>query len=184
MQRFNLLTAACLLALPGAGLAAEGFSLTSPSFDDNALIDSRHAAKGGPRNCDGQNISPPLAWSNAPAGTQSFAIIVHDAVGAHGLGVTHWLGYGIPSDVASFDEGALNDAGGGSFVGGKNRIGTATWFGPCPDVGDVPHHYEFTLIATDLAPDALAPELDRAGLLSALDGHALGATSLVARYAR
>ena len=51
-------------------------------------------------------------------------------------------------------------------------------------MGDVPHHYVFTLIATDLAPDALEPGLDREGLLGALEGHALAATGFVVRYAR
>lgn len=173
---------ALFAVVPSMGLAGGGFSVTSPAFEDNDLLDSRYAAKGGPRKCDGENVSPPLAWSNIPEGTQSFAMIVHDAVGAHGLGVTHWVGYGIPADASGIPEGGINTDG--NYVGGINRIKKSTWFGPCPSVGDVPHHYEFTLIATDLAPDALAPGLTRTALLEALSGHALAATSTVARYAR
>ena len=108
---------------------------------------------------------------------------MHDQTGAHGMGVTHLVAYGIDGAATAMPEGGFaNDAAG--FTGGKNRIGKAGWFGPCPDVGDVPHHYVFTLIATDLAPDALEPGLDREGLLGALEGHALAATGFVVRYAR
>lgn len=182
-KKCALALATCLLTTAPV-LAAEGFSLSVPGMSDGDLIASAHAAKGGPRECDGDNISPPLAWSNAPEGTKSFAFLVHDQTGAHGMGVTHWVGYGIPGDVSELAEGALNDAESGAFVGGKNRIGTPTWFGPCPDVGDVPHHYVFTLMATDLEPGALEAGLDREGLLGALSGHTLGATGFVARYAR
>ena len=161
-----------------------GFSLSSSAFADNALMPSRYAAMGGPRACDGEGISPPLAWSHAPEATTSFAIIVHDNTGAHGLGVTHWVGYGIPADVTGFDEGALNSVEGASFVPGTNRINQPTWFGPCPDVGDVAHHYEITIIATDLAPDALEAGMTRDALLAALAGRTLGATGLIGRYAR
>lgn len=176
---------AALAVAPVATHASEGFSLTSPSFSDNDILDRKHAAKGGPRNCDGENISPALDWSNAPEGTKSFAMIVFDAVGAHGQGVTHWVGYGIPGSATSVAEGEISSApDGANYVGGTNRIKKPFFFGPCPDVGDTAHHYEFMLIATDLAPDALEPGLARAALLSALSDHALGATSLVGRYAR
>lgn len=165
--------------------AAEGFTITSPAFKDNDILDRKHAAKGGPRKCDGENISPPLQWSNAPAKTKSFAIVVHDSVGGHGLGIDHWIAYGIPASTTSFAEGAVNKPPhDGNYVGGKNRIGKPFYFGPCPDVGDNPHHYEFMIIATDLAPDALQPGLDKQGLIKATEGHRLGATSIVGRYAR
>lgn len=165
--------------------AAGGFTITSPAFKDNDILDRKYAAKGGPRKCDGENISPPLQWSSAPAKTKSFAIVVHDSVAGHGLGIDHWVAYGIPAETTSFAEGAVSKPPhDGNYVGGKNRIGKPFWFGPCPDVGDNPHHYEFMIIATDLAPDALQPGLDKQGLIKATEGHRLGATSIVGRYAR
>ena len=162
---------------------AAAFTITSPSFADNEIIPKKHAAKGGPRKCDGENISPALQWSNAPAGTKSFAIVVTDAVGGHGLGIVHWVGYGIPASTTSLAEGAVSKPS-KAYVGGKNVIKKGFYFGPCPDVGDNPHHYEFKIIALDLAPDALAPGLDLAGLFKAIKGHNLSATSIVGRYAR
>lgn len=180
---------AAIVAAAGASLSpaqsAEGFRITSSAFKDNDILGRKFAAKGGPRKCDGENVSPPLQWSHAPSKTKSYAIVVHDAVGGHGLGIDHWIAYGIPSTTTSFSEGAVSKPPqGGNYVGGKNRIGKPFYFGPCPDVGDVPHHYEFMIIATDLAPDALAPGLDKTGLIKALEGHRLGATSIIGRYAR
>lgn len=162
---------------------AAAFTIKSSSFSENELIPKKHAAKGGPRKCDGENISPALEWSNAPSGTKSFAIVVTDAVGGHGLGIVHWVGYGIPASTTSFAEGALSKPS-KDYVGGLNVIKKGFYFGPCPDVGDNPHYYEFTIIALDLAPDALAPGLDLASLLKAIKGHNLSATSIIGRYAR
>lgn len=176
--------AACGL-IPTATLAQDAFTLTSPAFANNDILDRKYAAKGGPRNCDGDNISPPLEWSNAPENTQSFAVVMHDAVGNYGLGVTHWVGYGIPDTTTSLAEGAFSsEPVDGNYIGGTNRINTPTYFGPCPDVGDVPHNYEFVLIATDLAPDALDAGMTREELFDAITDHGLKATSLLGRYAR
>lgn len=163
---------------------SSGFTITSSSFADNDLIPRKHAAKGGPRKCDGQNISPAMQWSKAPSGTKSYAILVTDAVGGHGLGIVHWVSYGIPASTTSLAEGVASSKGSKAYVGGTNRIKKPFYFGPCPDVGDVPHHYEFTIIALDLAPDALAPGLTKDALFKAIKGHNLAAASFVGRYAR
>ena len=194
MKNVKLVSAAAVVALfaiaPGfAGVdtarAAGAFEITSSAFKDNDVLDKKYAAKGGPRNCDGENISPPLQWSSVPAKTKSFAILIHDAVGGHGLGIDHWVAYGIPASTTSLAEGEVNKPPqNGNYVGGKNRIGKPFYFGPCPDVGDLPHHYEIMIVATDLEPGALAPGLDKQAFIKATEGHRLGATSIVGRYAR
>lgn len=162
-----------------------GFRITSSAFADNGLMDRRYAAKGGPRMCDGDNISPPLQWLKAPKATRSFAIVIHDAVGGHGKGIDHWVAYGIPAAITSFAEGVMSESPkNGNYVGGANARGAETYYGPCPDIGDMPHHYEFKIIATDLEPDALQAGLDKADLMQALVGHMLGSTSMIGRYAR
>lgn len=166
------------------GKKSSGFRISSSSFSDNDLMSRKYAAKGGPRKCDGDNVSPALQWSQAPVGTKSYAILVTDAVGGHGLGIVHWVAYGIPASTTSLGEGVASSKGSKAYIGGTNRIKKGFYFGPCPDVGDVPHHYEFMIVALDLSPTALAPGLTREGLFKAIKGHNLGAASFVGRYAR
>jgi Raf kinase inhibitor-like YbhB/YbcL family protein len=162
------------------------FRLTSPGNADNAMMQPKNAGNFAKNpNCTGQNVSPPLAWSNVPDKTRSFAIIWDDQAGRAGLGVSHAVIYGIPANVNSFAEGELGGPpAGGRFVPGRNVLGMH-WLGPCSPKGFAPQHYVMTLIATDLEPSALAPGLTRAELLKALEGgRALRAASLVLRFAQ
>src|SRR6516165_93913 len=68
-------------------------------------------------------------------------------------------------------------------VGGKSLMGLPHYFGPCTPPG-APHHYTFTLIATDLEPNALQPGLTRDELIKALDGHAKGATGIIGTFSK
>jgi Raf kinase inhibitor-like YbhB/YbcL family protein len=172
------------VALLGAGSvaqAAEPFMLRSSAFEDNGKLPVKYAGnnKANP-NCVGENISPPLAWSNPPNGTNSFALILFDPEGRGGLGVVHWVAYGIPASVTGFAEGEVSQPS-DKYVGGKSTIGLATYFGPCTPPGDF-HHYTFTLMANDLDPKALAPGLPRDELFAALNGHTKGAAGLIGRF--
>ncbi len=181
----TLLIAACLMSLISAAghrvAAAEPFKLTSPEYQDNSVIAAKNAGnnKASP-NCVGDNVSPPLAWSNPPAGTKSFALIMVDPEGRGGLGVVHMVTYGIPASVNGFAEGALSKPS-DEYVGGKSTMGKATYFGPCTPSGDY-HHYTLTLIATDLDPKALPPGLTRDELFADLKGHTKGAAGLILRF--
>jgi Raf kinase inhibitor-like YbhB/YbcL family protein len=157
------------------------FALSSTAFEDNAPLAKKFAGanKTNP-NCVGENVSPPLTWANAPKGTKSFALMLYDPEGRNGLGVAHWVGYGIPPEVTGFAEGELTNPS-PKFVGGKSTQGLPTYTGPCTPPGDW-HHYTFTLIATDLDPKALQPGMTRDELMTALNGHALGAAGRVGRF--
>src|SRR6187549_2958499 len=80
-------------------------------------------------NCVGENISPPLAWSGAPEGTKSFAIVMLDPEGRAPAGVVHMVIYGIPGDVKGFAEGELSKES-EKFVGGKSTMEKNTYWGP------------------------------------------------------
>jgi Raf kinase inhibitor-like YbhB/YbcL family protein len=164
-----------------AARAAEPMTLTSPALADNGMLAIKNAGndKANP-NCVGENVSPPLAWSNPPEGTKSFALLMVDPEGGAGLGSVHWVAYGIPPDVTGFAEGEVSKPS-DKFVGGKNGRGLAIYFGPCPPPGGW-HHYTLTLIATDLEPKALQPGLTRDELLAALKGHAKLAAGLIGRF--
>ncbi len=170
-----------LFLLGHAAGAAEPFKLTSPEYQDNAILAVKNAGnnKTNP-NCVGDSISPPLAWSNPPAGTKSFALVMVDPEGRGGLGVVHMVTYGIPEGVTGFAEGELSKPS-DKYVGGKSTMGKATYFGPCTPPGDW-HHYTLTLIATDLDPKALPPGLTRDELFADLKGHTKGAAGLILRF--
>jgi Raf kinase inhibitor-like YbhB/YbcL family protein len=166
--------------------AAEPFTLTSPAFKDGDVWSSKFAGADPTRTnppCPGQNISSPLAWSNAPPATRSYAILMIDPDGGSGLGAVHWVAYGIPPTKTSLAEGEASSAP-KDFVAGKNNVGTDHYFGLCGPASHALHHYVITVIATDLAPDALKPGLTRDELIKELRGHALAPASIVGRYTR
>jgi Raf kinase inhibitor-like YbhB/YbcL family protein len=177
----TLLAFGAIAFMPATLRAAEPFDVTSTAFKDGDVLNPKHAGAFPGRTCGGENVSPQLSWTNAPEKTKTFAIIVYDPDGGRGLGSVHWVAYGIPASKTSFAEGEAGSPPKG-FVGGKNNVGSNYYFGPCGPAGDSLHHYIFTVIATDLEPDALPPDLTRDQLLEKLRGHALAPASIVARY--
>jgi len=173
--------AGCATELPSMGNA---FSLTSSTFRDGSMLAVKNAGniKTNP-NCVGENVSPPLAWSNVPAGTKSFALIMYDPEGRGGLGVDHWTAYGIPASRSGFAEGETSQLS-DKYVPGKGTAGLGHYLGPCTPPGTGLHHYTFTLIATDLEPNALPPGLTRAELFAKLNGHTKGSAGLVGLFGR
>lgn len=163
--------------------AAAPFIVTSSSFSDGGMLTSKYAADDPMRMCGGQNVSPALAWSNAPARTRSFVVFLFDPDGLLGQGVSHWVGYSVPANVTSFAEGEIT-RGSRNFVGGKGTRANALYIGPCPPAGDAPHHYVFTVVATDLEPQMLKPGMTREEVYNAIKTHALGGASIIGKYAR
>ena len=167
----------------GGKAASAPFMVTSSSFADGGMLTKKNAADDPMRMCGGENVSPALAWANAPAKTKSFAMFMFDPEGLLGQGVSHWVGYNIPVNVTSFAEGEITK-GSKKFIGGKGTRDNALYIGPCPPVGDTPHHYVFTVVASDLEPGALKPGLTREQLYAALSGHAVVGASIVGKFAR
>jgi len=171
------------LLLAPLARAADVLTLTSPTVQDNGTLATKNACSDKQRtpNCVGENISPPLAWSNVPDGTKSFALLLFDPEGRAPAGVSHMVLYGIPADVKGFAEGELSKPS-DKFVGGKNLMGVGIYFGPGTPPNTDWHHYTFTLVATDLDPKALEPGMTRDELAKALDGHVKGSAGLVTRF--
>ncbi|MFS2157017.1 YbhB/YbcL family Raf kinase inhibitor-like protein [Pseudomonas sp. Pseusp122] len=181
LRRHWLVSGALLLGLTGVAEAGQPFNVQTPGAGDGAFFSRENASNVG--ECGGDNISPALRWDEVPVGTRSFALILQDPDGQKGLGVDHWVHYGLPADVREL---ARNVGGEGKLpgVGGKNTRGVTTYLGPCPPVGDSPHHYVIQLYALDLAPDAIEAGLTSTELRARLKGHVLGNTSVVRRYQR
>jgi Raf kinase inhibitor-like YbhB/YbcL family protein len=172
---------ASLLAVPAAR-AADVFTLTSSAVQDNGILATKNACSDKQRtpNCVGENISPPLAWSNMPDGTKSFALVLVDPEGRAPAGVSHMVVYGIPPDVKGFAEGELSKPS-DKFVGRKNLMGIGTYFGPGVPPNVDWHHYTWTRVATDLDPKALQPGMTREELAAALKDHVKGSAGLITR---
>lgn len=146
------------------------FALASSAFEAGQQIPARYT-------CDGEDISPPLAWSGAPAGTESFALILDDPDAPIGT-FTHWVLFDLPADVNELAEGASSEAALGPHQG-KTSWGKAGYGGPCPPSGV--HHYIFTLYAVDSLLD-LPAGASKKELLSALEGQILAQVELAGLY--
>jgi hypothetical protein len=175
--------ASCLLPSGQAAAAkSKVFNISSSALHDFGMLKKKYAGKNEQnKNCVGENVSPPLRWTNAPANTKSFAIIMFDPAGRGGAGVVHWVAYDIPASKTALKEGEASQPS-NEFKGGKNTPGMTTYFGPCPPFGDKPHPYVITLIASDIAPGTLQAGMTKDELANALNGHVLGATTMVARF--
>ena len=186
LSRGSVLTIAVTLAAcfgSRAAVAQGAFTLSSPDFKDGARLALKNAGnnKTNP-NCVGENISPAFAWSNPPEGTKSFALLMFDPEGRPPGGVSHWVAYGIPASVTGFAEGEVSKPS-DKYVGGLGTAKLSTYTGPCTPAG-APHHYTFTLMATDLEPSALPAGLTREELIKALEGHAKVATGLIGTFSK
>lgn len=177
-----ILAGAWLLGAVSWAQAAEpAFRLSSSLLQDNGVLSKKYGGiSPANKNCTGDNVSPPLAWTPGPEGTKSYVIMMVDLAGRMGTGVDHWLAYGIPARVTSLAEGQASKPQ-DMITGGKSAADTELYFGPCPGPGTGLHHYVFTLVATDLAPGELKPGLTRAELLKAIAGHGKAVTDFVLR---
>lgn len=149
------------------------FTLTSPAFAEGGIIPKTYT-------CDGTDESPPLHWKEAPAGTRSFVLIVHDPDSPNG-DFTHLLLWDIPRDT-----GELPQDAGREFADrvGINDFEECGYSGPCPHSGPEPHHYQFVLYALDVETLALSTSAHRAQVDAAILGHVLAQTQLTGRYGR
>jgi Raf kinase inhibitor-like YbhB/YbcL family protein len=154
--------------------------VTSSAFESGRAIPKKFTE-------DGSDVSPPLAWSRAPAGTKSFALICDDPDAPTAQPWVHWLIYNIPGDATSLAENIPPnpklDAPAGALQGRNSWTSGSTigYRGPAPPRGT--HHYHFHLYALDAALD-LKPEMDKAALVKAIKGHILGEGELVGTYTR
>jgi phosphatidylethanolamine-binding protein (PEBP) family uncharacterized protein len=100
-----------------------------------------------------------------------------------GDGVSHWVAYDLPADMTSIMEGEASQPS-KKFVSGAANRDTRKYRGPCVTREELPHHYQITIMALDLAPGTLKPGLTREALLEAVKGHSLGAVSIVGLMGR
>lgn len=182
MQRF---VALALLILSPAAFAAGSFTVSSSDVKPNSTMAEAQVFKGF--GCEGANVSPALAWKNAPAGTKSFAVTVYDPDAPTGSGWWHWVVFNIPAGVTSLPPGAGDPAGGKAPLGAvqsRTDFGKPGYGGPCPPKGDKPHRYIFTVYA--LKTDKIDADDNASAALVGfmLNANKLGKASFTATYGR
>jgi len=175
MLLVGLVTAGCSQEPKSATGHVMKTHLTSAAFADGQPIPVKYTA-------DALDISPPLAWSNAPAGAKSFALIADDPDAPAGTWV-HWVIYDLRPAIKSLGEDQFKVA---QFKDGAkqglNDFKKTGYNGPAPPPGKA-HRYYFKLYALDRVT-GLAPNATKADLLKAMDGHVLGEGKLMGTYQR
>jgi Raf kinase inhibitor-like YbhB/YbcL family protein len=190
MKRSASLAASPLLALLATVVAgnlalAGDLTLSSGEFSEGDTLANEQVFSGF--GCTGQNVSPSLSWSGAPAGTKSFALTAYDPDAPTGSGWWHWVVVNLPASTTGLPKGA-GAADGSKLPKGALQVrtdfGAPGYGGPCPPEGDSPHHYVFTIYALDL--DKLDVTADSSAALVGyyLNYHTLAKDSLVGLYKR
>uniref|UniRef100_A0A7C2K0V0 YbhB/YbcL family Raf kinase inhibitor-like protein n=1 Tax=Schlesneria paludicola TaxID=360056 RepID=A0A7C2K0V0_9PLAN len=149
--------------------------LTSPSFREGDEIPARYT-------CEGADLSPALAWSNAPAGTKSFALIVDDPDApdpqAPRMTWVHWVLFNLPASASGLPEAVPSSKLPAGTKEGINDWKRTGYGGPCPPIGR--HRYFFKLYALDVLLSLDRPK--KAALEQAMKGHILAEAVLMGTY--
>ncbi|MFH1052352.1 MAG: YbhB/YbcL family Raf kinase inhibitor-like protein [bacterium] len=148
--------------------------VTSTAFKDGEMIPSKYT-------CDGENISPQIAWTNYPKRTETFVLIADDPDAPMGTWV-HWVVYNIPTDDLEFKENFPKDEKfeNGTMQGTTDfrRVG---YGGPCPPSGT--HRYFFKIYALDVKLN-VKPGLTKKEILKEMEGHIIAEGQLMGKYKR
>ena len=178
-----VLAIACVAAAwsPAAAVGQSGrgrgnvqvMTVTSSAWPDGGQVPVKHTQAG-------EEVSPPLSWSNVPAGVVTFVLVVHDLDAASGGGtgdLLHWMLWNIPATVTALPEGVPSAS---QLPDGTRQISATgpSYRGPGAPRSGVAHHYVFELYALDAALDVPAvgasPAETRAAVMAAMAGHVRG----------
>jgi Raf kinase inhibitor-like YbhB/YbcL family protein len=152
-------------------MTEQGFSLSSPAFENGAASPSVHT-------CDGKNTSPELRWMHVPSEAKSLALIMEDPDAPNGT-FTHWVLFNIPASSRGLAQGASDHV-----AAGKNDFHEDGYGGPCPPPNHGDHRYYFKLYALDLAQLDLENGASRSAVEAAMDGHVVGEAQWMGRFRR
>ena len=182
------LTATIAIAIASLAMPAmaQTFEASSADVVAGKTIGNKFVFNG--YGCKGSNVSPAIAWKNAPAGTKSFAVLLHDPdAPTGGAGFWHWVVIDIPAATTQLAQGAGAADGKALPAGAKhidNDFDTAAWGGPCPPVGDKPHRYNFTVHALKVEKLALPESATAAVAATMVNANSLGKAGFTGLYGR
>jgi Raf kinase inhibitor-like YbhB/YbcL family protein len=168
-----LIAAEILLSLPGS--AAMAMSLTTPAFNQNGQIPSKYT-------CEGDDVSPPLAWDGVPESAKSLVLIIDDPDAPDPKAPqrvwVHWVVYNIPPDVKGLLENASKAGLPQGTVLGLNDFKKTEYGGPCPPIGR--HRYFHKLYALDIRLDLKGAT--KSQIEQAMKGHVRANVELIGTY--
>ncbi|MCB9492883.1 MAG: YbhB/YbcL family Raf kinase inhibitor-like protein [Epsilonproteobacteria bacterium] len=154
-----------------------GLILKSKNFINNDRFDKVHT-------CDGQDLSPHLAWHGAPANTKSYALICSDPDAPAGIWV-HWILYNIPANIGELEQGVSGDRVlENGALQGINSWGRFGYGGACPPKGHGQHRYYFYLYALDTMLKFDEDMVDKDMLERAMQRHVLATAQIMGTYSR
>lgn len=155
--------------IPQSSSGSFSMKISSSAFNNSGSIPTKYT-------CDGQDINPPLTFSDIPAGTKSLALIVEDPDAPSGTW-THWIVWNIDPTTSTIDEGFLPEGS----IEGTNSFSSLGYGGPCPP--GMQHRYLFKLYALDSTLD-LPKETLREKLLTQIETHKISEAQLTGSYKR
>jgi Raf kinase inhibitor-like YbhB/YbcL family protein len=188
LRRSASLAATLLLVFANPASAqqrSDHFVLTSPDLEAGGAMPVKHV--GNIMGCPGQNVSPALQWSGAPAGTQSYVVTMYDPDAPTGSGFWHWVVYNIPATATSLREGAGDPKANALPAGtiqGNTDLAAPGYIGPCPPAGDKPHRYLITVHALKTAKLELPVNATAAMVGFNVHANELGKATLTVHYGR
>jgi Raf kinase inhibitor-like YbhB/YbcL family protein len=165
-----------LVILFSSQAIAADFALKAKDFKNGEDIPAKYT-------CEGENISPELSWTGAPAGTKSFVVIVDDPDAPDPAKpekvIAHWVIYNLPKTVHTLNEGTSVLPKGA--MQGMNEEKEAKYMGPCPPIGK--HRYHFKIFALDSNPHFFARP-SKSDIEKEITGHILAQSELIGLYAK
>jgi Raf kinase inhibitor-like YbhB/YbcL family protein len=177
-----MLTSAGTIAAPPKSAAR--LTVTAPDLDHGFPQAYTASAFG----CTGKNLSPELAWSGAPAATKSVVVTLYDPDDRNTpSGWWHWVVYDLPASATGLAVGAGIEKGSNLPAGtkqGRTDLGNQAYHGPCPDKGDKPHRYTFTVVALDVAKLEVDDGASGALVTETAREHVIAKGQLVIRHGR
>jgi Raf kinase inhibitor-like YbhB/YbcL family protein len=151
-------------------------TINSPAFAADQTMPQQFSRDGG-------NMSPPIEWRGAPAGTRSYALVVEDPDAPSGT-FLHWGAYDIPADMQRLSEGAGSSGDGAALQMAVNDFGNARYDGPQPPPGHGTHHYHFRLFALDVPKLDMPSNCAVEDVLEAAEDHALEEAEYIGTFER
>ena len=174
LPAFIAVVGACATASSRSPQSDSKFSISTSSFQANGDIPARFA-------CTGDNLSPALAWTDPPSGTESLALIVDDPDAPGGV-FTHWVLYDLAARARQLPEGVPKKADPEGGKQGSNGFNETGYGGPCPPPGHV-HRYYFRLYALD-SKLVLPQGASKSTVEKAMKGHVLAQAEVMGKFKR